>query len=261
LSTNQHGLSRSIPDAVKREVRQRCGFGCVNCTASIYEYDHFDPEFADAKEHHANGITLLCPTCHALKTKGILSKQTLIDLNASPASKTLGHSKIQLPYFKGIPTVQFGGGVLIQNSLIPFQIYDQPIIILRPPEKGSTVTRISALIRGATGEEVLRITDNEWRTEKGAWDFEWVGQRMTVRDSSKAKALQITIAPPDYISIDSLVTDFAGHRIRVSPTELRVNTNVFRNCTFDSWEVGIQLGSRSPWLEAAQGGAGVYLKD
>ena len=58
--TNKHGLSRYIPEAIKREVRQRCGFGCVICGFGFYDYEHFDPDFADAKFHDPNGMTLLC---------------------------------------------------------------------------------------------------------------------------------------------------------------------------------------------------------
>lgn len=28
---NKQGISRDIPDPIKRDVRQRCGFGCVIC--------------------------------------------------------------------------------------------------------------------------------------------------------------------------------------------------------------------------------------
>lgn len=48
---NKHGLSRTIPEPVKREVRQACGFGCVFCGHALVEYEHVDPLFADARLH------------------------------------------------------------------------------------------------------------------------------------------------------------------------------------------------------------------
>src|SRR5690606_15311530 len=45
------------------------GFGCVLCRAALYEYEHFDPPFAEAYTHSADGICLLCPSCHSLRTK------------------------------------------------------------------------------------------------------------------------------------------------------------------------------------------------
>lgn len=74
-NTNKHGLSRNIPSAVRLKVRKRCGFGCVVCGSAVYDYEHFEPEFHDAKEHSASGIALLCPTDHARKRKGELIKQ------------------------------------------------------------------------------------------------------------------------------------------------------------------------------------------
>ena len=32
--------SRNMPLPIQREVRQRCGFGCVVCGLPLYEYDH-----------------------------------------------------------------------------------------------------------------------------------------------------------------------------------------------------------------------------
>ena len=58
-NTNDHGLSRTIPEGVKREVRQRCGFGCVICGLGFYDYEHFAPDFVDATEHNPAGMTLL----------------------------------------------------------------------------------------------------------------------------------------------------------------------------------------------------------
>ena len=91
-NTNSHGLSRDIPNEVKREVRQRCGFGCVVCGGAIIQYDHFEPEFADAHAHKSEGIILLCGGCHNLKTVGRLSKETLAKHAADPKCRQTGFS-------------------------------------------------------------------------------------------------------------------------------------------------------------------------
>ncbi len=48
---NKHGLSRTIPEDVKRQVRQACGFGCVCCGFAIVTYEHIEPEFHNAESH------------------------------------------------------------------------------------------------------------------------------------------------------------------------------------------------------------------
>jgi hypothetical protein len=74
---NRHGLSRDIPDPMAREIRQRCGFGCVNCRKALYTYEHVDPTFAEAKAHDPSCIVLLCGGCQDSVTRGFLSKDTV----------------------------------------------------------------------------------------------------------------------------------------------------------------------------------------
>ena len=63
--------SRNIPLPVQREVRRRCGFGCVICGLPLYEYDHLLC-WAVVQRHVAEEITLLCDQHHREKTSGLL---------------------------------------------------------------------------------------------------------------------------------------------------------------------------------------------
>src|ERR1700756_833363 len=90
---NKDGLSRDIPADIRRVVRQRDGFGCVVCGLGIYEYDHFNPEFSEAKSHRPDGIILLCASCHAKKTKKVLSLETIAAAAANPRCKRVGFSR------------------------------------------------------------------------------------------------------------------------------------------------------------------------
>jgi hypothetical protein len=90
--TNRQGLLRYIPDAVKRQVRQRCGFGCILCGNAIVQYEHVGPTFADASKHEADGITLLGPTHHAEVTSGMRSKRSVIAASANPKCLQRGFS-------------------------------------------------------------------------------------------------------------------------------------------------------------------------
>ena len=72
---NKNGLSRNIDSETKRIIRQKCGFGCVICGCAIYQFEHVDPVFSEAKEHNPDNIVLLCATCHDSVTRGIWSKE------------------------------------------------------------------------------------------------------------------------------------------------------------------------------------------
>ena len=90
---NKYGLSRAIPAQIKREVRQRCGFGCVVCGAGIIQYEHVEPEFHEAESHDADKIALLCPQCHAKVTTRIWSKDKIKQAMRNPICKKKGFTK------------------------------------------------------------------------------------------------------------------------------------------------------------------------
>jgi hypothetical protein len=238
-------LSRTIPADVKRAVRQHCGFGCVLCGASIYEYDHFDPPFVLAERHDPEGITLLCPTHHSEKTRGVLPLEAVRRANASPAALQNGETTVSRPYFDHIPSLLLGGGILIENTPVPLEIDGVPLIKFAEPEEGSKVARIFATITSENGEHLLSIEDNEWIVRSGVWDYEWVGQRMTIRDDSGAVSLQIVVYPPKLIEIDRLRFKRGGFDVIVTRTELRVNGGTFVNCVSSDCPVGMALGKSS----------------
>lgn len=83
MTTNIHGLARDIPENVRRQVRQECGFGCVICGLAIIQYHHIDPEFVDAEIHDPKKIVLLCGSCHQ-RAKDFWSKDLILKRSAKP---------------------------------------------------------------------------------------------------------------------------------------------------------------------------------
>jgi len=66
-----------IPSKIKREVRQRCGYGCILCGCPIYDYEHIE-EYSVVKEHTFENLALLCPICHRKKTNKLISKEKIL---------------------------------------------------------------------------------------------------------------------------------------------------------------------------------------
>ena len=238
---NKHGLSRDIPRDVKRYVRQRCGFGCVICGASIYQYDHFEPEFSEALTHEGDGITLLCPTHHDEKTRGVLPIELVKRHNLDPTSVKYGQTSITRPYFDHIPSLALGGGMLVENTPIPVMVRGIPMIEFMAPEPGSKVARINANITSEDGKNGLRIVDNEWIVDAGVWDYEWIGQRMTIRDNNGKVSLQISIFPPKLIMVDKLRYNRPGINVTITQTEIIANGIGFTDCIASHCMVGISL--------------------
>ena len=84
--------SRNIPWPIQREVRQRCGFGCVFCGLPLYEYDHII-DWSKAKTHIADEITLLCDQHHREKTSSLLPLKKVKEANDNPFCLKTGVSK------------------------------------------------------------------------------------------------------------------------------------------------------------------------
>jgi hypothetical protein len=90
--TSRHGLSRNIPNSIKRTIRQNCGFGCIICGCATYEYEHVDPSFEDATVHDPDKMTLLCGSCHSYVTRGIWSKDRVKAAMRNPKCLEKGFS-------------------------------------------------------------------------------------------------------------------------------------------------------------------------
>lgn len=131
---NRYGLSRTIPEDVARQVRQRAGFGCIICGNALYQYDHFDPEFNQAKEHNANAICLLCARCHSRKTKKLLSLETLRLAASKPKCKETGFSRDAFDVGVGRPDIILGTFTAKEVKVL-IRLDGEDIFSISPPEK------------------------------------------------------------------------------------------------------------------------------
>ncbi len=200
---NKHGLSRDIPAEIRRLVRQASGFGCVVCGIAIYQYEHVDPPFADAHAHDASAITLLCAGCHDRVTRGLLSKASVRAAMAEPKALAKGFSFGPFDLGTGHPTVIAGGLTAIRTQSI-LRVYGDSILTVAAPEQSHGPFRISALLRDASGEVVMEIVENEWRTPTTNWDTQVVGQTITIRRAPGDIALVLRAEPPEAIRIERL---------------------------------------------------------
>ena len=214
--TNAHGLSRLIPEPVKREVRQRCGFGCVVCGNAFIEYDHLDPPFAEATEHVASGIVLLCGGCHARKTSGALSEDTVRRHAASPAARQAGFSFGPLDIGPVAPIVRLGNFQGVDFQVL-IAVGGEPIVSMFGPEVPGGPYRLCAMLRDEAGRLVLGLVNNEWVIPPENWDVTIIGQRITVRGGERDIVLQVRSDPPRLLVMERL--DMVHRGYRISATE------------------------------------------
>ncbi|MBK7396366.1 MAG: SEC-C domain-containing protein [Myxococcales bacterium] len=218
VEKNRFELSRTIPADVKREVRIACGFGCVICGNAICEYEHFDPVYADAKEHAAHGIALLCSNCHAKKTRNLLSAKTVASARSNPYCIRSGRSSFGLEVGSGEDCYVSVGRTKIVGVQRVLVIDDVDLIAIRPPEVAGGPPRICAKFYDQTGEMVAEIQDNEWFGNSSAFDIETRGPRVTIRSDTRQIDLVLKAEPPSGIVIEKINLNCGG-KVVVGSTE------------------------------------------
>jgi hypothetical protein len=232
MVTNAHNLTRHIPEKTKLEIRQECGFGCVICGSTIVEYEHFDPDFKDAVEHLSAGIALLCPSHHSEVTKGILPKEQIAAARKAPASLQEGFAKEDHPYFNGIPRLDLGTGLILENVLIPVMIKGEPVVSFSPGV-GGEITKISMKFEDSSGDNVLDVVDNEWMVMSDVWDFQNVGNRYIIRCKDRMSEIELHFFAPNRILISRAHIFIGGNPLVIDDDGLRFGSTIHQNSSIN----------------------------
>lgn len=216
---NKYGLSRNIPNPVKREIRQRCGFGCVICGSAIYQYEHVDPTFEEAQEHDPDKMALLCGTHHDYVTKEIWSKGRIKDALKSPKCLEDGFSFGAFDIGSNSPTVILGT-ITWKETPVIIEAMGEPLLRVEAPEEAGGPFRLSGRFYDSQEQEIFTMEQNEWFGPVANWDIEIVGQRITIRRAPGEFALQIRTDPPNKLIIERIDMFFKGLRIKAQDNGL-----------------------------------------
>lgn len=240
-----------IPEKIKREVRQRCGFGCVFCGCPIYEYDHLI-EWSKTHHHQAGELTLLCSQHHAEKTRKLLPHNKVKAANDEPFNITAGASSPQSLYYDGSEfklklgnSVSTFTGLESGQSFSPFAIDGQPVVSFTNDE-GNILLNVE--FRNELGDVILSINNSELVYSSGLWDVEWVGQTLTIRGGLRRILLQLTFSPPCMVSIDRGSLHYNGIEIEVGSDYVFClnNYSYFSDCAVHGAGYGFALGDPVP---------------
>jgi hypothetical protein len=210
--TNKYGLSRYIPSDIRREVRKRCGFGCVCCGKAIAQYEHFDPDFADAREHLASGITFLCGGCHDNVTRKFWSKEKIRRHNNTPLCIKREHAIDAFDISTVHPVIRMGPTTWIDTWTI-LEVIGEKVLVIRPPEERDGPYRLSGKLSDDSARDLLVIEDNEWKASSAQWDCAVEGRTLTIRRKLGAILLELEAIPGIGINIRRINLEFNGARL------------------------------------------------
>jgi hypothetical protein len=198
-------------------VRQACGFGCVTCGKAVSQYEHIDPPFEEAKEHDPEAIALLCGTCHDMVTRGIWSKEKIMDARRHPRTFEAGCSRAAFDV-QGSLYLRLGSSVFEDvKTVIRRRSVDQEWLMVEAPEAPNGPYRLSAEFYDTKGDVSVSIHENEWICPTGVWDCDVDGRRFTVRNGLRNIVLCIVAEPPHGIWIERLKMLSAGLLVTISP--------------------------------------------
>lgn len=231
-SINKHGLSRTIPSPIKREVRQRDRFGCILCALPFIQYEHVDPLFCDALAHKVKGITLLCPTCHAKVTSRLISKGIIKEAMKNPKAKQLNKVSDMLLFTESHPTVRIGGATMEKCNTI-IRLKGEELFSISE-ENGRYF--INAKFWDSNGKQNLTIVNNEWQIQtEDIWDMEVKGSTIIIREKHKKPSLIFTLSENNTLTIDKIDMKVNGLNIVGNQDILTINGMKFhlvniKNC-------------------------------
>ena len=254
---NKFRLSDEIPDPIKREIRQRCGFGCVICGSAIYEYEHVDPPFSEAKEHNPDHIVLLCGHHHRLVTKGLLSKQTVKEAASRPKCKEKGFSLGPFDIGHEPPVIVLGT-ITARNAKTLIRISGDDVFSISAPAEPGQPFLLNARFFDQGGQPILNIVENEWRSSSENWDVEVTGPRITIRRDLGDLALVLRSEPPHRLVIERMELVHKGIHIRCKEGQsfevITPGGSMFasQGLESDGWLVGLDIDESS--IKVGRGG-------
>jgi hypothetical protein len=245
-----------IPEVVKREVRRRCGFGCVICGIPIYEYDHI-PGYAIVQRHESSEITLLCDKHHTEKTRRLLDIDTVVAANSNPYNLRRGVSTSNLMHYTGDQCYVAVGSVLLTRTYqgpgttcAAIMIDSVPMIAFTL-EAGHLLLTLNAFDRD--GRHILQIDRNHLAYSMHPWDITFSGDRLTIRSGHRDILLRLRFKVPHTIVVER--GQFMLHGIDVMATKdylavvnkrLIISRGIVREA-----QIGLTVGKRH--------GAGIFV--
>ncbi|PTT72209.1 MULTISPECIES: HNH endonuclease signature motif containing protein [unclassified Chryseobacterium] len=234
-----------IPDPIAREVRQRCGFGCVVCGCPIYDYEHM-LEWSKVKRHVASEITLLCPTHHRAKTARRLPSFIVEEANKNPFNYRKGLSTPDILYYSGNSAiVKMGDSSFYLNDvglgghMIPLMVKQFPVIEVNLKDQHFFV---NMNLLDERNNVILIIKNNVMQYSVGIWDIEYIGRRLIIRQRQRAIFVDIEFEIPNIINFKRGKFYFNGNSFKITNEGLIVNDLItLSRVTMSDIHVGICL--------------------
>lgn len=168
----------TLPEPVKRQVRQQAGFGCCKCGFPIIEYHHIVKDSQDPGD-----IMLLCPIHHHEATVGAMLEDEQRSYKGNPYNIEKGFVEGNLKINQRTPVVSVGTNQFVGDG--NFLLVDGENLLSIGINEGRL--ELSMKLYDKKDNLVAEIEHNEWISGNPLpWDleskFQWLRIRRKLRD-------------------------------------------------------------------------------
>lgn len=237
-----------IPAQIKREVRKRCGFGCVICGIPLFEYDHIE-EYSKVKKHESWNITLLCPNHHKQKTNGLLSKDKVWQATRNPINKKTGVSaSYEYWHPEGNAWKLVMGNMEFLFSAMGDRAVFFPVIIDKMPFAKFELLHgdltLSLELLDEDGQPLLIMKRNQLKIDTASWDYEPAAMRLRLRTGARCVLLDLEFELPSAVKIRRARIMRNGVEFAVL-TDFNIvlnNASVLNHISVHDYKYGIVIG-------------------
>ena len=253
--TEKQPTSRNIPLAIQREVRQRCGFGCVLCGLPLYEYEHL-LGWDKVKRHVAEEITLLCDQHHREKTSRLLPIKKVEEANNNPFNLRTGVSKPYDLHYEGdeCETVIGSNSFVLkcengEGAIFPIIIDNIPLISFKLLDEHLL---LNLNLFDEFNKLVLKIENNQLIYSSSPWDIQLIARNLIIREKSRKILIDINFETPNRIILNRGRFLLNGIEILLNGEYLAITNNsmIVSGNTFKC-PCGIIIGKNNTGLGAA----------
>lgn len=205
---NKYGLSRYIPDDIKKVIRQNSKYGCVvpNCRNIIYEYEHLIPEFKDAKNHDPEKICLTCPNHNprkpGVKGEELYSKEQLIKFYSAikeyKEPLEIRNNDIFSGFDKNIKILV--GGLICDNIFSIIEVNGKNILSFKINTEKSIFApdiKFNGRFEKPNGELLFEIIENEWLSNSEHGDLIYKNGTLTIFDKNGVPIFLVRKVPKE----------------------------------------------------------------
>lgn len=189
----------NIPEGIKRQVRQKDGFGCCKCGNPIVQYHHIVPRSENPEE-----IMLLCPLHHDEATSKAMTFEEQLYWKQNPVNITSGRVVGILKINQSRPIISIGSVQFIGDSDI-ILVDDESLLSVNMDSSASYDNferlTISARLYDSHDKLLAVIENNEWILgDPKPWDIIAKWQYLKISSGTGDIAIEIN-AKSDPITI------------------------------------------------------------